>query len=167
MVQQDWEVSRHPAPTVTIELRPALPAEAAALTALALRAKASWGYPPEWIAEWRDALTVSPEYIARHRVVKAVEGTRMLGFYALIRQPDGWLLDHLWVEPGAMRSGIGRRLVQHALAAAQRHGGGPVLIESDPNAEGFYLRMGAVRIGAVPVSPAGRGRVLPLLRILP
>jgi hypothetical protein len=37
-----------------------------------------------------------------------------------------------------------------------------LLIQSDPFAEGFYLRLGADRIGEVP-SQALPGRVLPLL----
>lgn len=38
-----------------------------------------------------------------------------------------------------------------------------LLIDADPNAEGFYLRMGAERVGEVP-SGSISGRMLPLLR---
>ena len=34
--------------------------DAAALTALALRSKAHWGYPQEWLAIWKPELTLSP-----------------------------------------------------------------------------------------------------------
>ncbi|NIQ29145.1 MAG: GNAT family N-acetyltransferase, partial [Acidobacteria bacterium] len=37
-----------------------------------------------------------------------------------------------------------------------------LLVQSDPNAEGFYLRLGAERIGEVP-SRVQPGRLLPLL----
>lgn len=37
-------------------------------------------------------------------------------------------------------------------------------IESDPHAENFYLRMGAVRVGETPADMEGVKRSLPLLR---
>jgi hypothetical protein len=40
-----------------------------------------------------------------------------------------------------------------------------VAIESDPNAEGFYLRMGARRIGENVYEIEGRKRKLPLLTV--
>jgi hypothetical protein len=38
-----------------------------------------------------------------------------------------------------------------------------VRIEADPNAEGFYRRMGARRVGEISYELDGRKRVLPLL----
>jgi hypothetical protein len=38
-------------------------------------------------------------------------------------------------------------------------------IEADPNAEGFYLRMGARRTGEVVYQLDGRERVLPLMAL--
>jgi GNAT superfamily N-acetyltransferase len=60
--------------------------------------------------------------------------------------PQGTLED-LWVDPVAIGSGVGRRLFDHAVVTAAGLGLTSLLIESDPNAEGFYLAMGAERIG--------------------
>jgi len=38
-------------------------------------------------------------------------------------------------------------------------------IEADPNAEGFYRRMGARRVGEIVYALDGRERVLPLLTV--
>ena len=38
-------------------------------------------------------------------------------------------------------------------------------IEADPNAEGFYRRMGARRVGEIVYELDGRERVLPLLAV--
>ena len=75
-------------------------------------------------------------------------------------------LEHLWIRPDQMGKGIGRLLLTHALAEAERSGADVVVIESDPNAAGFYRRMGAVRVGEIQAAmPGAPDRVLPLLEI--
>lgn len=59
---------------------------------------------------------------------------------------------------------MGRRLFDRAADGVRERGGHAMLIRSDPNAEGFYLRMGAVRVGAVDATMFGVPRVLPELR---
>jgi len=67
----------------------------------------------------------------------------------------------MWVTPTAIGSGLGRMLWSHAVETARANGYTAFSIESDPNAEGFYLRHGAKRVGEI-VS-AATGRVLPLM----
>ena len=64
-------------------------------------------------------------------------------------QPWGERMDllHLWVLPEAMGRGVGRSLFRHALERARILGFRELEIESDPNAEGFYRRIGAHRVG--------------------
>jgi predicted N-acetyltransferase YhbS len=62
-----------------------------------------------------------------------------------------------------MGRGIGRALFLHAVNKARELGARTLYIESDPNAEGFYLRMGANRVGVVSGKVAGLFRELPLL----
>jgi hypothetical protein len=57
-------------------------------------------------------------------------------------------------------TGAGRRLFEHASRTASELGFTQLSIEADPNAEGFYLAMGATRLGERR-SPSGRS--LPLL----
>jgi hypothetical protein len=56
-------------------------------------------------------------------------------------------------------------LFEHAMREAARRGASAVAIEADPNAEGFYLRMGARRIGENVYEIEGRKRKLPLLTV--
>ena len=46
-----------------------------------------------------------------------------------------------------MGRGIGRSLFQHAVEGLRESGGHVLKIGSDPNAEGFYQRLGAKRVG--------------------
>ena len=67
-------------------------------------------------------------------------------------------------RPQLMDRGIGRALVAHALETAARGGASAVIVDADPNAEGFYLACGGVRCGEVPAPiPGEPGRVRPQL----
>ena len=93
-------------------LRPSRGADAPALSALAKRSKAHWGYPEAWMQAWEAALTVTPAQLAGHYAVLVAADGPVLGFYGLERDEDGWQLEHCWVDPSAMKGGHGRRLVE-------------------------------------------------------
>ena len=141
----------------------ARPEDADALTKVAFAAKRHWGYAEHWIQSWRDILTMQPEFIAANIAYCAVEDGRAVGFYLLTTESDGLHLDHLWVLPGAMGHGIGRGLFEHAAAQGKALGFDDIKIEADPNAEGFYKRMGAKRVGTKVTEIDGQHRELPLL----
>lgn len=146
-----------------LEIVRAKPPDAEALTEIAHAAKRHWGYPENWIAAWRDVLTMRPEFITGNISYCAIEDDRPVGFYVLTREDDGLHFDHLWVLPEAMRRGIGRSLFEHAVGEARRAGSGCLKIEADPKAEGFYKRMGTVRVGTSLGEVCGDRRELPLL----
>ncbi len=143
-------------------IRPARVEEAATLSALALRSKAHWGYDSEFLEACRDVLTVRPEAIAGGSVHVLERRGKLLGFYSLAPWRADVELLHFFVDPPAMGDGVGRRLWSNAVQRARRLGFLRLLVQSDPNAEGFYLKLGAERIGEVP-SQAVAGRLLPLL----
>jgi GNAT superfamily N-acetyltransferase len=141
----------------------ARPEQADLLTEIAFAAKRHWGYPEHWIQSWRDILTMPPEFIAGNVTYSAIEDGRPVGFYLLTTEADGLHLDHLWILPRAMGRGIGRALFEHAVAQAKGLGLPAIKIEADPNAEGFYQRMGAKRVGVNVAAIEGKRRELPLL----
>jgi GNAT superfamily N-acetyltransferase len=144
-------------------IRRAIASDAEALTAIAHAAKSHWKYPEAWIALWRRDLTMSPEFIDRYPVHIAVENDAPVGFYALLFAGADCELEHFWVLPARMGAGIGRRLFEHAVESCRAIGVRRLWINADPNAEGFYRRMGARRVGEVPSTPAGR--TLPRLEL--
>lgn len=141
----------------------AKPDAAGALTAIAFAAKRHWKYPESWMERWRDLLTIQPEFLASHETYAAVVDGRTVGFYALKPKDEKLDLVHLWVLPAAMGQGVGRALFIHALDRARALGFKSLEIESDPNAEGFYKRMGARRIDVGIKEMDGQPRELPLL----
>ena len=144
-------------------IRRAEPEEAACLTEIAFAAKRHWGYPESWIEVWREDLTVTPDFIQWNEVFVANENGRLTGFYALVTSEGKTELDHLWVLPEQIGKGVGRQLLQHALDRVAAVGGTVIEIVSDPNAEGFYLKAGAVKIGEVISEIEGKTRILPRL----
>jgi ribosomal protein S18 acetylase RimI-like enzyme len=146
-----------------VRIRTARPAEAAALSDLAMRSKAHWGYSAEFLEACRASLTVSPnDCDAGTLLVAEIEG-QVAGFARLDGTPPEGELSDLWVDPAFMGRGVGRALFEAITARAARMGFRALLIDADPNAEAFYLHLGAVRIGEVP-STVIPGRTLPLLR---
>jgi hypothetical protein len=62
-----------------------------------------------------------------------------------------------------MGRGAGRALFGYAEDLARLAGAASIKVESDPHAEEFYVRMGAVRYGQVSATMDGHERFLPLM----
>ena len=84
--------------------------------------------------------------------------------YALVGTEAVVQLEHVWVEPSQIGRGLGRTLFEHAVATARDRGASAFLIDSDPNAEAFYERLGAERVGILRADVCGQRRQLPQLR---
>jgi GNAT superfamily N-acetyltransferase len=135
----------------------------AALLVLATRSKASWGYDEPFMAAFAALEAACLEQPGL--LILVAEGDDQVAGFAtldLAREP-GWLED-LFVEPDWFGRGVGRRLWDAALATAADAGCAALAWESDPNAEGFYLRLGAHRT-SLRTSTIDAGRQLPQMRI--
>jgi predicted N-acetyltransferase YhbS len=147
-----------------LRIRPARADEASALTELCMRSKAHWGYDDDFLRASRPALTITPEMIADRRVLVAENSDGVVGVTttAPIDASGAYDLGHMFVAPDAIRAGAGRALFDAIIALVRDKGGKRLVIVADPNAEEFYRRLGAKRIGDAP-SDSIPGRFLPLL----
>lgn len=150
---------------VNLNIRIALLAEARILTQIALTAKRHWGYPERWMEIWTPLLTITPEFIASAEVWVAEMNGEPAGFYALIFSEKRASLEHLWILPSYMGKGFGRALFEHALRGCSENGCDVLEIVSDPNAQGFYERMGAKKVGLNIGEVDGQLRTLPILEM--
>jgi GNAT superfamily N-acetyltransferase len=156
--------------TAPFILRAARPDEAALLTELSLRSKAYWGYDVDFMAKCVPLLQVTAEMIESMECIVADSEGTLLG-YSLLQKPEHApdhtdepaVLENLFVDPDAIGKGVGQALLQHALSLTKAEGYSHLFVEADPNAEAFYLKYGAYRIGERE-SGIQAGRMLPWLR---
>lgn len=144
-----------------MRIRAAQSGEEAVLTDLAMRSKAHWGYDDAFMAACRDELTMRAEDIPRIDVAEGADGV-VIGMVRLERDPDR--VEDMFVDPAAIGTGVGQALFRHVVRRSAAEGITTLHIDADPNALGFYERMGAARVGE---SPSGSipGRRLPALEL--
>jgi GNAT superfamily N-acetyltransferase len=138
--------------------------EAAILTELCLRSKAVWGYDEEFMQACRGELTLTAS-IMRSSYLKVAEiDGHLVGVAQVTVKGELAELDKLFIEPTCLRSGAGKALFEWATTMARDSGAVAMVIEADPDAAGFYRRMGAVDDGAAP-SGSIPGRLVPRLKL--
>jgi GNAT superfamily N-acetyltransferase len=144
-------------------IRRARPGEADALTDIAIRSKAHWGYGAEFMAAAAGELILHESDLERLVVLVAEREHAPVAFASLDLEADEPTLLDLWASPEVIGFGFGRALLASACAVARERGVDSLRVVSDPNAEGFYRSQGAERVGEQ--QAASTGRVLPVLRI--
>jgi GNAT superfamily N-acetyltransferase len=150
-----------------MSIRRALPEEANSLTRIAQSAKQHWGYPEHWIKHWEPDLTITEDFIRNNHVYVAESSGDICGFYALCVSGAKAELEHMWVAPPYIGTGIGKELFLDAMNRSTAMRIRQVEITSDPNAVGFYKRMGAQQVGEVVSKIDDQLRELPRLKIEP
>jgi ribosomal protein S18 acetylase RimI-like enzyme len=148
-----------------ISIRRAIPEEADTLSQITFSAKAHWGYSECWMEIWKPQLTFSPEYFEENESWVAVEGEKPIGFYTLQEKDGNAWIDNLWVMPEFIGKGIGKKLFIHAVESARQRGYKTLQLEADPNAFGFYEKMGMQKIGERQSEVDGQPRTLPIMEM--
>jgi GNAT superfamily N-acetyltransferase len=126
------------------------------LREIAIAAKAHWGYELAWVQEWAAAGDLEPESLSRRLVYVADRQGAPIGWAALTPRGEvGWLED-LWVEPRWIGHGVGRLLFEHVARRARQLGAHGLEWEAEPNARGFYERMGGTYVRDSQTTELGR-----------
>src|SRR6185369_15862477 len=146
-------------------IRPANTEEASTLSQIALESKSHWGYPEHWLKLWQPELAVSSEFIEKNHVFVFETGGEIRGFYALCVNDSQAELEHMWVRPAYIGAGVGKELFLDAMDRAVQLNCAEVHLTADPNAAGFYERMGAKQIGEARSEIDGQPRILPRMKI--
>jgi N-acetylglutamate synthase-like GNAT family acetyltransferase len=149
----------------SVQIRRAKPEEAEVLTEIAHAAKRHWGYPENWIQHWKADLTITPEFIAKNEMYVAMNVEEIVGCCAIAFSESLAELEHMWIRPDYIGTGVGRALFLHVKERAANLKIPALEIAADPNAEGFYEHMGATRIGDIRSEIEGQPRVLPRLKV--
>lgn len=124
------------------------------LTNIAFSAKRHWDYPDSYFDVWKDELTISDKYIDKNIVYKILVNNEIVGFYSIVEnKKDIWIgevlvqkgfwMEHIFIKPAYHQKGYGRKLINHAKKISNSTGITQLLIFVDPNATGFYEKIGA------------------------
>lgn len=150
---------------MNFQILPAKPEQAEALSRIALAAKRHWGYPERWIELWKPQLTFNPGYFEENESWVAETDNTPIAFYTLLERDGSAWLDNLFVSPEFIGKGVGKTLFLHALELARQRGYKALRLEADPNAMGFYEKMGMKKIGERASEVEGQPRSLPIMEM--
>jgi GNAT superfamily N-acetyltransferase len=126
------------------------------LREIAVDAKAHWGYDRAQVEDWALGGDFEPESLRARLVYVAEAEAELVGWASLIPRGEvGWLED-LWIDPPWIGRGVGRLLFEHVAGRARELGARRLEWEAEPNAQGFYERMGATYVRDSEVTEWGR-----------
>jgi GNAT superfamily N-acetyltransferase len=131
--------------------------------------KGYWNYPDSFMARFRAELAIHADYILdKNTIVRCEEvNGSVIAFYSVVKLDEtrqagtvtmekGYWLDHMFVLPSCHKKGIGTRLFLDMKAALAAQQADRVRIFVDPNAKGFYEKMGASLVRYSDSSVPGR-----------
>jgi GNAT superfamily N-acetyltransferase len=148
-------------------IRSAEKEEVQILTKLSFESKGYWAYPKEYLEVWNPELTITSDYIEKNDVLVFESEGAVLGYYSIIELEDdietsgvkidkGYWLEHMFVAPKHIGRGIGTIMFDNLRKRCEMKGIRKLRILADPNARGFYEKMGCNYQGEFPSTIAGR-----------
>jgi GNAT superfamily N-acetyltransferase len=146
-----------------MQIRAARRDEGELLRQIAIASKSHWGYDPAWVRSWAENGDFSAKALQQRETFVAEEEGKVLGWAALIPRGEVCWLEDLWVEPARIRTGVGSRLWSYAAERARAMGAQRLEWEAEPNAVGFYERMGGRYLRDSEETELGR--VLPVMGV--
>jgi GNAT superfamily N-acetyltransferase len=147
-----------------IAIADARPEDGVALSTLAFRSKAHWGYDATFMEACREELSVPPNAFEGETIRIAKKGNMIAGFYRLVLDGNEAELEAMFIEPSFIGSGVGKALWNDMIVCTAEVRARRLTCQADPYAEGFYRHMGMERIGKRP-SESIPGRFLPLMEL--
>ena len=148
-----------------ITIRRARPDEADVLTRIAITAKRHWKYPEHWMELWIPQLTFKPEYFEANECWVVEQNGDLIAFSTLEERNGNFWVENMWVLPECIGRGIGKKLFTHAVELARQRGYKILQLEAEPNAVGFYEKMGLKIIGEHQYDLEGQPRRLPIMEM--
>jgi GNAT superfamily N-acetyltransferase len=146
-----------------LHIRPGSAGEAVQLREIAIASKSYWGYDQAWVRQWAETGGFSTEALQTREIYVAEFDGTPVAWAASIPKGDLFWLEDLWVHPDWIGRGIGARLWRHAAGRAIESGAHRMEWEAEPNAVGFYEKMGGRYLRDSEASEWGRS--LPVMGV--
>lgn len=128
--------------TSFIQFKPAKPTDSKLLSKTAFKSKRIWKYTDELMSLWTNELTITASYVEKNKVFKIIGNTNYIGFFSLVLKDKFIEIDHFWLLPEYTRKGYGEKVLDFIKETAKKINYKTLVVYSDPNANGFYEKMG-------------------------
>ena len=139
----------------------AIPNEHLILTEITKKAKAYWGYSIEQLLLWENNLTISKTYIEENQTFKLVLNDNIIGYYSYIFNDRTIKLDNLFILPQCIGKGYGKYLMYDFFERIKIGNFDKITLNSEPNAENFYKKIGFIKVGEFETSI--KNRFMPIM----
>jgi ribosomal protein S18 acetylase RimI-like enzyme len=147
-----------------MKIEKAIPNDNDILTELTKKSKAFWGYSEQQILKWNDNLTISKVYIDNNNTFKLSIENKIIGYYSYIIYEENFVkLDNLFLLPSFIGKGFGNILINDFLKRIKQESFEKIVLNSEPNAERFYLKFGFIKIGEIETSI--KNRFMPIMEM--
>ena len=134
------------------------------LSKITKKSKAFWGYSKEQILKWNNNLTITKNYIEKNDVFKLVIENKIIGYYSYLKiENQNVKLDNLFILPEYIGKGYGIVLMNDFLQKMKKENIKKIILDSEPNAEKFYAKIGFKKIGEFETSI--KNRFMPIMEL--
>ncbi len=134
------------------------------LTEITKKSKAHWGYSDEQMEKWNNNLTITRDYIEENPVFNLIDENQIIGYYSYLRLENNQVkLDNLFILPEYIGKGFGSFLMNDFLERMRNEKCQKIILDSEPNAEQFYKKIGFTKIGEFETSI--KNRFMPIMEM--
>ncbi|MEN2487847.1 GNAT family N-acetyltransferase [Flavobacterium sp. B11] len=134
------------------------------LTEITKKSKAYWGYSDEQMEKWNNNLTIKIDYIETNSVFNLIDENQIIGYYSYLRLENNQVkLDNLFILPEYIGKGFGSFLMNDFLERMRNEKYQKIILDSEPNAEQFYQKIGFRKIGEFETSI--KNRFMPIMEM--
>lgn len=122
--------------------------ELAAINLLMQSSKAHWGYDEDFMNLYMEKFLVTDAFLQKNNIRSVYQEKELVAFYSFALNDDLTLeLAHLFILPQYIGKGLGTELWQACCQTLRELGKNEFILWSDPHSEGFYQKMGCIKIG--------------------
>ncbi len=136
--------------------------EAKYLSKIAIESEAYWGYDKNYMESFKSSYRLTEEFISKNPTYIIEDNKNILGFYGFMIKDKVASLEYLYVKPDSIGHGYGKLLWHHMINVCKKKDIKKVELVTSPQAEEFYIKMGARTVGQVE-SIVIKGRKVPKL----
>lgn len=146
-----------------IKFNRAKPIDVDIINNLLRKSKQHWGYDENFINTFMDLYKFTADQITAIKTYLMISEDKVLGMYGFkINTNNELQLDSFFIDPEYIGQGLGKKMWLECINTGLKYNRGSFVIEADPNAEEFYIKMGCYKIREID-SSVQKGRLVPIL----